>query len=75
VEQIWWCAPEMAASRGSGSVAIDAVTSGAIVGFAAKINPDLTIVGPAELPLVRGMTDALRQRNWLSYRTSQQSGA
>jgi len=36
----------------------------AIVAIAEKIQPDLTVVGP-ELPLVNGLTDAFRLRNWL----------
>src|SRR5260221_1962089 len=63
VEKIW-CAP------GNGGMAsqaecvnIDAGDVGAIVAFAEKVHPDLTIVGP-ELPLVNGLTDAFRQRNW-----------
>ncbi len=63
VEKIW-CAP------GNGGIAaeaecvpIDAGDVAAIVALAEKIHPDLTIVGP-ELPLVNGLTDAFRQRNW-----------
>src|SRR6266852_7617769 len=63
VEKIW-CAP------GNGGIAaeaecvpIDAGDVAAIVAFAEKAQPDLTIVGP-ELPLVNGLTDAFRQRNW-----------
>ena len=63
VEKIW-CAP------GNGGIAADAecvaVDAGdvyAVVGFAEKHRPDLTIVGP-ELPLVNGVTDAFRKRNW-----------
>src|SRR5260370_17227321 len=72
VEKIW-CAP------GNGGiaveaecVAIDAGDVGAIVAFAEKIHPDLTIVGP-ELPLVNGLTDAFRQRNWAIVGPSQQA--
>jgi phosphoribosylamine--glycine ligase len=53
-------------------VAIDAGDVGAIVAFAEKVHPDLTIVGP-ELPLVNGMTDAFRQRNWAIVGPSQQA--
>src|SRR6266446_8862200 len=72
VEKIW-CAP------GNGGMAsqaecvnIDAGDVGAIVAFAEKVHPDLTIVGP-ELPLVKGMTDAFRQRNWPVIGPSQQA--
>ena len=63
VEKIW-CAP------GNGGIAADAecvaMDAGdvyAVVSFAEKHRPDLTIVGP-ELPLVNGVTDAFRKRNW-----------
>jgi phosphoribosylamine--glycine ligase len=63
VEKIW-CAP------GNGGIAaeaeclaMDAGDVDAVVAFAEKHRPDLTIVGP-ELPLVNGVTDAFRKRNW-----------
>jgi phosphoribosylamine--glycine ligase len=72
VEKIW-CAP------GNGGIAaeaecvpIDAGDVAAIVALAEKIHPDLTIVGP-ELPLVNGLTDAFRQRNWAIVGPSQQA--
>ncbi|HET9995523.1 MAG TPA: phosphoribosylamine--glycine ligase [Candidatus Acidoferrum sp.] len=59
-----WCAP------GNGGIAeeaeclaVDAGGVAAIVALAAKLRPDLTIVGP-ELPLVNGLADAFRVRNW-----------
>jgi len=62
VEKIW-CAP------GNGGIAADAtclpVEAGDSVGLAAlaeKLRPDLTVIGP-ELPLVNGVSDALRARN------------
>lgn len=68
-----WCAP------GNGGIAaeaecvpIDAGDVAAIVAFAEKVHPDLTIVGP-ELPLVNGLTDAFRQRNWAIVGPSQQA--
>ena len=68
-----WCAP------GNGGIAADAecvaVDAGdvpAIVALAAKIQPDLTVVGP-ELPLVNGLTDAFRQRKWAIVGPSQQA--
>jgi phosphoribosylamine--glycine ligase len=72
VEKIW-CAP------GNGGIAaeaecvpIDAGDVAAIVALAEKIHPDLSIVGP-ELPLVNGLTDAFRQRNWAIVGPSQQA--
>jgi phosphoribosylamine---glycine ligase len=72
VEKIW-CAP------GNGGIAaeaecvpINAADVGAIVAFAELVHPDLTIVGP-ELPLVNGLTDAFRQRNWPIVGPSQQA--
>src|SRR6266481_376141 len=63
VEKIW-CAP---GNGGIGAEAecepIDEGDVAAIVALAEKIHPDLSIVGP-ELPLVNGLTDAFRQRNW-----------
>jgi len=63
VEKIW-CAP------GNGGIAaeaecaaIEAGDVAAMVAFAEKARPDLTVVGP-ELPLVNGLTDAFRKRNW-----------
>lgn len=63
VEKIW-CVP------GNGGIAAeaecltaDAGDVAAIVRLAEKIHPDLTVVGP-ELPLVNGLTDAFRLRNW-----------
>ena len=59
-----WCAPGNGGIAAEAEcVAIDAGDVAAIIAFAEKIQPDLTIVGP-ELPLVNGLTDAFRQRNW-----------
>jgi len=44
----------------------------AILALAEKIQPDLTVVGP-ELPLVNGLTDAFRLRNWLIVGPSKQA--
>jgi phosphoribosylamine---glycine ligase len=62
VEKIW-CAP------GNGGIADDAtclpVEAGDSLGLMAlaeKLRPDLTVIGP-ELPLVAGLSDALRSRN------------
>ena len=58
-----WCAP------GNGGIADDATCLPAeagdlagLVAIAEKLHPDLTIIGP-ELPLVNGLSDALRARN------------
>ena len=68
-----WCAP------GNGGIAaeaecvpVDAGDVPAVVAFAGKNRPDLTIVGP-ELPLVNGLTDAFRERNWAIVGPSQQA--
>jgi phosphoribosylamine---glycine ligase len=72
VERIW-CAPGNAGIAAEAEcVAIDAGDVGAIVALAEGIQPDLTIVGP-ELPLVNGLTDAFRQRNWAIVGPSQQA--
>jgi phosphoribosylamine--glycine ligase len=63
VEKIW-CAPGNGGIAAEAEcVAADAGDVAAIVALAEKIHPTLTIVGP-ELPLVNGLTDAFRQRNW-----------
>src|SRR5712692_8127385 len=72
VEKIW-CAPGNGGIAAEAAcVAIDAGDVRAIVALAEKIQPDLTIVGP-ELPLVNGLTDAFRQRNWAIVGPSQQA--
>jgi phosphoribosylamine---glycine ligase len=72
VEKIW-CAPGNGGiAAESECVAIDAEDVGAIVVLAEKIQPDLTVVGP-ELPLVNGLADAFRQRNWAVVGPSQQA--
>jgi phosphoribosylamine--glycine ligase len=72
VEKIW-CAPGNGGIASEAEcVAIDAGDVGAIVAFAEKVHPDLTIVGP-ELPLVNGLTDAFRQRNWAIVGPSKQA--
>jgi phosphoribosylamine--glycine ligase len=63
VEKIW-CVPGNAGiAAEAGCVDLDAGNVDAMVTFAEKFRPDLTVVGP-ELPLVNGLTDAFRQRNW-----------
>jgi phosphoribosylamine---glycine ligase len=58
-----WCAP------GNGGIAdeatclpIEAGDAQGLVAIAEKLRPDLTVIGP-ELPLVNGVSDALRARN------------
>lgn len=72
VEKIW-CAP------GNGGiapeavcVAVDIADVAEIVALAANLQPDLTIVGP-ELPLVNGVADAFRERNWAVVGPSKQA--
>lgn len=62
VERIW-CAP------GNGGIADEAIClpveagdAQGLVAIAEKLRPDLTVIGP-ELPLVNGVSDALRARN------------
>jgi phosphoribosylamine---glycine ligase len=72
VEKVW-CAPGNGGIAADAEcVAIDAGDVGAIVALAEKVQPDLTVVGP-ELPLVNGLTDAFRQRNWAVVGPSQQA--
>src|SRR6266704_844612 len=72
VEKIW-CAPGNGGIAAEAEcVAIDAGDVGAAVALAENIQPDLTIVGP-ELPLVNGLTDAFRRRNWAIVGPSQQA--
>ena len=63
VEKIW-CAPGNGGIAAEAEcVAVDAGNVAGIIALAERIQPELTIVGP-ELPLVNGLTDAFRQRNW-----------
>ena len=62
VEKVW-CAP------GNGGIAEDAICLpveatdvDGLVALAERLRPDLTVIGP-ELPLVSGLSDALRMRN------------
>jgi phosphoribosylamine--glycine ligase len=72
VEKIW-CAPGNGGIAAEAEcVAIDAGDVTAILAFAERVQPDLTIVGP-ELPLVNGLTDAFRQRNWAVVGPSKQA--
>jgi phosphoribosylamine--glycine ligase len=72
VEKIW-CAPGNGGIAAEAEcVALDAGDVAGLAAFAEKINPDLTVVGP-ELPLVKGLTDAFRQRNLAIIGPSQQA--
>jgi phosphoribosylamine--glycine ligase len=63
VEKIW-CAPGNGGIAAEAEcVAVDAGDIAGMVALAEKIQPDLTVVGP-EMPLVNGLTDAFRARNW-----------
>ena len=63
VEKIW-CAPGNVGIAGEAEcVNVEPGDVAAIVSLAQRIEPDLTVVGP-ELPLVNGLADAFRQRNW-----------
>jgi len=68
-----WCAPGNGGIAAEAEcVAIEAGDVAALIALAEKIQPDLTIVGP-ELPLVNGLTDAFRKRNWAIVGPSQQA--
>src|SRR5438093_8514381 len=72
VEKIW-CAPGNGGIAAEAEcVAVDAGDVSAIIALARKIEPHLTIVGP-EVPLVNGLTDAFRQRNWAIVGPSKQA--
>jgi len=72
VEKIW-CAPGNGGIAADAEcVAVDAGDVSAIVALAQQIQPHLTIVGP-ERPLVNGLTDAFRQRNWAIVGPSEQA--
>jgi phosphoribosylamine---glycine ligase len=63
VEKIW-CAPGNGGIASEAEcIAVDAGDVAAIVALAAKIAPDLTVVGP-ELPLVNGLVDAFGEEKW-----------
>jgi len=74
VEKVW-CAP------GNGGIEAEAECLSAdpadvsgLVALADRLKPDVTIVGP-ELPLVNGVGDAFRARNWPIVAPSRQAAA
>ncbi|HEV8423026.1 MAG TPA: phosphoribosylamine--glycine ligase, partial [Chthoniobacterales bacterium] len=63
VEKIW-CAPGNAGiAQEAECVAADPGDVPGIVELAAKLGPDLTVVGP-ELPLINGIADAFAAKGW-----------
>ena len=72
VEKIW-CAPGNGGIAAEAEcVAVDAGDVAGLVAFAEKNLPDLTVVGP-ELPLVKGIGDAFRERGWAIVGPSKQA--
>ncbi len=68
-----WCAPGNGGIAAEAEcVAIDAGDVTAMLSFAEKAQPDLTVVGP-ELPLVNGLADAFCRRNWAIVGPSQEA--
>ena len=68
-----WCAPGNAGiAQEAECVAVDPGNVFAIVELAAKLGPDLTVVGP-ELPLINGMADAFATKGWPIVAPSQQA--
>src|SRR5262245_34408619 len=62
VEKIW-CAPGNGGIAGEANcLPADPGDAQGLVAIAEKLRPDLTVIGP-ELPLVNGVSDALRARN------------
>ncbi len=72
VEKIWCTPGNGGIAAEAECLAIDAGDVAALVALAENIHPDLTVVGP-ELPLVNGLTDAFRERNWAVVGPSQQA--
>lgn len=72
VEHIW-CAPGNAGiAQEAECVAVDPGDVAGIVELAAKLNPDLTVIGP-ELPLINGIADAFAAKGWPIVAPSQQA--
>src|SRR5215475_815139 len=58
-----WCAPGNGGiAEAADCVPVDAADAAGLVALAERLRPDLTVIGP-ELPLVNGVSDALRARN------------
>jgi len=72
VEHVW-CAPGNAGiAQDAECVTVDAGDVPSIVELAAKLGPDLTVVGP-ELPLIHGIADAFAAKGWPIVSPSQQA--
>jgi phosphoribosylamine---glycine ligase len=72
VEHVW-CAPGNAGiSQDAECVPVDAGDVPALVELAAKLGPDLTVVGP-ELSLIRGIADAFTVKGWPIVAPSQEA--
>ena len=72
VEKIW-CAPGNGGIESEGEcLPADPADVPGLVALAERLKPDLTIVGP-ELPLVNGIGDAFRKRDWPTVAPSQQA--
>jgi phosphoribosylamine---glycine ligase len=72
VEHVW-CAPGNAGiAQDAECVAADPGDVHGIVELAAKLDPDLTVVGP-ELPLISGIADAFAAKGWPIVAPSQQA--
>jgi len=72
VKKIWCATGNGGIAAQAECVAIDPGDVEALTGFASKIQPDLTVVGP-ELPLVNGIADAFEQRGWAIVAPSRQA--
>jgi phosphoribosylamine--glycine ligase len=72
VEKIWCASGNGGIAAEAECVAVDVGDVAALVALAAKISPDLTVVGP-ELPLVNGIVDAFTQKKWAIVGPSQQA--
>ena len=74
VEKVW-CAPGNGGIEAEAEcLSADAADVSGLVALADRLKPDLTIVGP-ELPLVNGVGDAFRARNWPIVAPSRQAAA
>jgi phosphoribosylamine---glycine ligase len=72
VEHVW-CAPGNAGiAQEAECMAADPGDVPSLVELAARLNPDLTVVGP-ELPLIHGIADAFAAKGWPIVAPSQQA--